>query len=177
MGQTGLKGDKGDTGSQGMPGLAGVNGSNGAKGDTGDKGDKGDPGVPGSSGAPDFDSGWHVVVSGSATPFPSYTMSLPYPGFHPSRVTLMACAWTTQFGGGEMGDVCTSRIVPVPTDGIHSTGVDINPAGINIDPAGGFVNIEIYAGWWAWGYYTSANSWNCGGLDCYRALYRVRLWR
>jgi hypothetical protein len=118
-----------------------------------------------------------VVVSQSAAPNGSYTIALPYSGFVPSRVTLLQCAWTGQ-QTPNFGDACSSRIVLAPPAGIHATGVDINPAGITVNPAAGLVSIEIYAGWWAWGFWTAATTiYECDGFDCNRAMYRLKLWR
>src|SRR5262249_36296340 len=118
MGQTGLMGPGGPPGTPGAPGFPGTPG---VMGPPGIQGPKGDPGTPGTSGGDaDYDTGWQIVVSGSFTQFASYTMQFDYPGFHPSRMSVMACAWTNQVGNGETGDVCNTRMVNVPPSGIHA---------------------------------------------------------
>jgi len=87
----------------------------------------------------------------------------------PSQLMLLQC-------GAVSGVDCLTRVVVAGTRGYQDGLTFVNPISVTSD--GTNIFIGMFAGWWAWGYWTPATNWQCEGRgDCRTAWYRVLAWR
>jgi hypothetical protein len=140
-------------------------------GATGPQGPAGPQG-PSGGGAPDYDSGWMIVDFMSSPLNPPTFLPVNYNGgFTPSRVQLQECGYmdSTQ-------TICQTPIVINDGMGYHDGTTNINPIMTVFVPGGNNALIELNPNWWAHGW-IHAGQWNCYPNSCFRAWYRLLLWR
>jgi len=117
---------------------------------------------------PDYDSSWFFVKSDGSAPLRNNKGEIVlHTFFTPMRLVIQQC-------GSVALQQCLTRTVIAGTTGYHDGPMSINPISVTSD--GSFTYISTMAGLWAWGYFSSG-VWQCEGLNCFEAWYRVIAWR